>query len=600
MCSFIFLFSSFSFSSCYHEFEVNFEKEFFNDDLSGLKIETNEFPKNYSHQIVNPVIFEDFIKYSTDESVDSRNFNVKRYNTILSLRGDISKFPFDSDLRRKIESNYEDYLVYSDSITKIADEIELTDNSLKNVFRMSDFVHNYIKYDRNVTEVQSIDQIINRKTGVCFHYSVLLVDLLRYFGYPAREMNGFAYSNIYDEFEGHSWVEVFVPDIGWIEVDPTFGENYYVSSNRVFISYGDIRTRFEWRGGSSLDYSINRYFNELSSDSKSCFKNVYFNLDVSPKEVNFGSQVLINLEIENKNPYHLFYPLSLSTPSELNFSLREHFFVEANSVSKESFVIDIPKTFDDNYIYTLPIILSDRFGNRKESNVKVSKTFSDYQISLDDKSKTDLIISLDCNNNQFYLFEDENVSCFISHNSLEIESFEIDFVYDNEIIFSDKINVGVNTDKKVSFDIINDSIGVHDFEILVNTKSFENVFKNDYEILEGYVDYDCSYDIKETKFICDVNSSFPYSFSVFQNDEQIFLENYKESKTIEIDSRLDIVPNGNLSKNVFDVDLSARTSKGNYIMSRDYNYYYKYSYFEYIVYRIERFLNSLIDYLFSF
>ncbi|MFW6025714.1 MAG: transglutaminase-like domain-containing protein [Candidatus Woesearchaeota archaeon] len=597
---FFFFLSNFTFSSCYREFEVSLEKEFFNEDLSGLKVETNEFPRNYENQIVDPVIDDEFVEYFIDDNKHSNTFYVKRYNTISSLRGSISDFPFNSNTRKNIEEKYGDYLDYSDSITQIVDKIELTENSLKNVFKMSDFVHNLIEYDRDITYVQSIDEIISRKTGVCFHYSVLLVDLLRYYGYPAREMNGFAYSNIYDNFEGHSWVEVYVPDIGWIEVDPTFGENYYASSNRIFVSYEDIRTKFEWSGDSSLDYNIYREFNEINSSEDDCYDGISFSLDVSPNEVNFGSQVLVDIEIKNNNPYHLFYPLRLSTPTELNFSLTEDFFLESNSVTKESIVLEIPESFDKDYIYTLPIILSDRFANREESNVKVSKKFSDYQVSLDKDTDRNLILSLDCNDNEFYLFEGKNVSCFLSHNSLDSESFQIKVMSDDEIIKRDEIDVNVNSDEEISFEFFNESFSIHDFDVLVESNSFEKKFDSSYEILEGDINYNCSYDIKETNFICDVNSSFPYSFSVFQNGELIFLKNYNHSEIIEINSKLEIVGSENISRNVFNVDLSARTSKGNYVMTKDYNYNYQYSYFEFIIYKIDMFLDSLLNYFSSF
>jgi transglutaminase-like putative cysteine protease len=67
--------------------------------------------------------------------------------------------------------------------------------------------------------------------AVCLEYADLLVALLRSQGIPARMPVGYSYSGILKASDSvadslHAWVEAYVPGIGWITLDPTWGEKF--------------------------------------------------------------------------------------------------------------------------------------------------------------------------------------------------------------------------------------------------------------------------------------------------------------------------------------------------------------------------------------
>lgn len=71
----------------------------------------------------------------------------------------------------------------------------------------------------------------NPENAVCLEYSDLMIALLRSQGIPARIPVGYAYAGSLKQSKAvidslHSWVEAYVPGIGWINVDPTWGEKY--------------------------------------------------------------------------------------------------------------------------------------------------------------------------------------------------------------------------------------------------------------------------------------------------------------------------------------------------------------------------------------
>lgn len=73
--------------------------------------------------------------------------------------------------------------------------------------------------------------LANPNNAVCLEYADLMIAMLRSQGIPARMVVGYAYAgsiktspDVVDSL--HSWVEAYVPGIGWMTVDPTWGEKF--------------------------------------------------------------------------------------------------------------------------------------------------------------------------------------------------------------------------------------------------------------------------------------------------------------------------------------------------------------------------------------
>lgn len=71
------------------------------------------------------------------------------------------------------------------------------------------------------------------KEGYCDYYATAMATMLRRVGVPARTASGYA-EGTYDEESGvffvtaadaHTWVEVYFPQYGWVEFEPTAGES---------------------------------------------------------------------------------------------------------------------------------------------------------------------------------------------------------------------------------------------------------------------------------------------------------------------------------------------------------------------------------------
>lgn len=108
---------------------------------------------------------------------------------------------------------------------KVADIVRET-----NKFVIDTLSYNNEKIKYNIRQGSAV-ALKDPANAVCLEYSDLMIAILRSQGVPARMPIGYGYtgnlkasSAVSDSL--HSWVEAYVPGVGWINVDPTWGEKY--------------------------------------------------------------------------------------------------------------------------------------------------------------------------------------------------------------------------------------------------------------------------------------------------------------------------------------------------------------------------------------
>jgi hypothetical protein len=100
---------------------------------------------------------------------------------------------------------------------------------LDKAVKLFDYVNFKIKYQVNDESVHSALRTLRRGTGDCEDFSLLYIALCRAAGLPARFVNGFRFDpaelktgvSDLNRF-GHAWVEINLPGVGWVPVEPTF------------------------------------------------------------------------------------------------------------------------------------------------------------------------------------------------------------------------------------------------------------------------------------------------------------------------------------------------------------------------------------------
>ena len=99
--------------------------------------------------------------------------------------------------------------------------------ALEFLLRLNSAINTDFDYrTRDEGGVQAPSETVRRLSGTCRDFAWLMVETLRRLGYAARFVTGYLHDPA-GAARGagatHAWCEVFLPDIGWTEFDPTNG-----------------------------------------------------------------------------------------------------------------------------------------------------------------------------------------------------------------------------------------------------------------------------------------------------------------------------------------------------------------------------------------
>ncbi len=141
-------------------------------------------------------------------------------------------------------------------------------------------VHERFRYKPGATHVHSsVQDCLATGAGVCQDFSHLLLSILRQRGLPARYVSGYLITGdalepqsspqtVQSSMErviggqaSHAWVQVYIPETGWIGLDPTAGR--FQEARHILIArgrdYGDVppvRGVYKGHAGQSLSVDV--------------------------------------------------------------------------------------------------------------------------------------------------------------------------------------------------------------------------------------------------------------------------------------------------------------------------------------------------------
>lgn len=105
-------------------------------------------------------------------------------------------------------------------------------------------IYRDFSYRSGVTSVSTtLAEVLERREGVCQDFAHLAVAVLRRCGLPARYVSGYLETQpppgqpkLLGADASHAWVSVLLPDLGWIDLDPT--NDAVVDESYVLTAWG--------------------------------------------------------------------------------------------------------------------------------------------------------------------------------------------------------------------------------------------------------------------------------------------------------------------------------------------------------------------------
>jgi len=94
--------------------------------------------------------------------------------------------------------------------------------------------------------VQRPEDTLQRRSGSCRDFALLMMEAVRSLGFAARFVSGYIFTPDAADVSGgatHAWVQVYLPGAGWVDFDPT---------NSVVGNRNLIRVAVAWDHGQAL------------------------------------------------------------------------------------------------------------------------------------------------------------------------------------------------------------------------------------------------------------------------------------------------------------------------------------------------------------
>jgi transglutaminase-like putative cysteine protease len=137
--------------------------------------------------------------------------------------------------------------------------------------RLNSAIHKQFKYRPGTTEVNTpLAAVWKKHQGVCQDFAHIMLSVLRTAGLPARYVCGYIETDAPSTPEGarlvgsvatHAWVEVLLPGLQWVALDPTnnqwCGERHItVAFGRNFLDASPVRGTFKGSGTQSMKVRV--------------------------------------------------------------------------------------------------------------------------------------------------------------------------------------------------------------------------------------------------------------------------------------------------------------------------------------------------------
>ncbi|MBA2175162.1 transglutaminase family protein [Halobacillus locisalis] len=155
--------------------------------------------------------------------------------------------------------------LYKEQISEIVQAVGDSSNPVRFALDLMAYVNQSMFYDTTATQVGTkAYECWPNRAGVCQDFAHVMIGVLRSQGIPARYASGYLYvgedSALIGDAATHAWVEVMVPGIGWIGLDPTNNVEALEQHIRIGTGrdYADVSPlQGVYRGGSqNLDVKV--------------------------------------------------------------------------------------------------------------------------------------------------------------------------------------------------------------------------------------------------------------------------------------------------------------------------------------------------------
>ncbi len=154
----------------------------------------------------------------------------------------------------------------SEEVKNILNELVSEEKTpFQNAKVLSEYIYNNFLYQTGITNVETkTEEVWNLKAGVCQDFAHILLVFLKMFSIPARYVSGYICpkdKEMRGEGATHAWVEAYIPNYGWLGLDPTNNcivndQHVRLATGRNFADCTPVKGTYKGSGEHTLDVSV--------------------------------------------------------------------------------------------------------------------------------------------------------------------------------------------------------------------------------------------------------------------------------------------------------------------------------------------------------
>jgi transglutaminase-like putative cysteine protease len=239
----------------YHKSEYNYNSMVtFSHNLARLKPSSTEFQTlhNYSLEFTpEPYESQEFMDYFGNNNI---HFLVRHaHQTFIMIAKSEVELHLEK-IKERTQKAQASTLTY-EMLRKRFESFHPEDTGIKEYLLTSQFIplgnkeimeriYNDFTFDNNFSDISTpIEQVFVHKKGVCQDFAHFAISALRSIGIPARYVSGYIQTlppegeeKLFGVDASHAWFSIYIPDVGWVEFDPT--NNITPYAQHITLGYG--------------------------------------------------------------------------------------------------------------------------------------------------------------------------------------------------------------------------------------------------------------------------------------------------------------------------------------------------------------------------
>jgi hypothetical protein len=270
--------------------------------------------------------------------------------------------PYNKDLMPSfVSGNYlapqEYWETDSEEIKSLAQEL----NSPKNIydFVVNSLIYDYAKVELKPQRLGALKTLDNKSSAVCMEFTDLFIALSRAADIPAREVNGYAYTNnpnlrplSLQQDILHAWPQYYDRDSkAWVSIDPTWGNTtggvdffHKLDLNHFAFVFHGLDSQYPLSPGSYKDVNDNSKDIVIDFGTKvEPLDKVEVKADL-PEKVLAGVPIKAKFFLKNQGNYALHQKLITISSSDLNFPAKDYKVKIVPPFAFTEISLDFPKT----------------------------------------------------------------------------------------------------------------------------------------------------------------------------------------------------------------------------------------------------------------